>query len=98
MELLLTREKKIKMAFVYGSFASKSQKATSDIDLMVIGNPDISNLNEKIARLEKRLKREINITIYTWEEYKAKKEFQSGFILDLLKNPKIMLIGNEDDL
>jgi len=98
LELLLTREKKIKMAFVYGSFASKSQKATSDIDLMVIGNPDISNLNEKIARLEKRLKREINITIYTWEEYKAKKEFQSGFILDLLKNPKIMLIGNEDDL
>jgi predicted nucleotidyltransferase len=95
---ILSSIEQIKVAFVYGSFASKIQKTTSDIDLMVIGNPDISNLNEKIARLEKRLKREINTTIYSFEEYKAKKEFQSGFILDLLKNPKIMLIGNEDDL
>jgi predicted nucleotidyltransferase len=95
---ILSSIEKIKIAFIYGSFASKRQKAVSDIDLMIIGNPDVSNLNEKIAKLEKRLKREINITVYTWEEYKAKKEFQSGFILDLLKNPKIMLIGSEDDL
>jgi len=95
---ILSSIEQIKVAFVYGSFASKLQKATSDIDLMVIGNPDISNLNEKIAILEKRLKRDINITIYSWEEYKPKKESHSGFILDLLKNPKIMLIGKEDDL
>ncbi|GAH67946.1 unnamed protein product, partial [marine sediment metagenome] len=28
--------------------------------LMIIGDPDISYLNEKITELEKRLKREIN--------------------------------------
>lgn len=95
---ILSSIEQIKVAFVYGSFASKRQKETSDIDLMIIGNPDISNLNEKIARLEKRLKREINTTIYSFEEYKVKKESQSGFIFDLLKNPKIMLIGKEDDL
>jgi len=95
---ILLSIRQIKIAFIYGSFASKGQKATSDVDLMIIGNPDISNLNEKIARLEKKLKREINTTIYSWEEYKTKKKAESGFILDLLKNPKIMLIGKEDDL
>lgn len=95
---ILSSIEKIKIAFIYGSFASKRQKAGSDIDLMIIGNPDVSDLNEKIAKLEKRLKREISITVYTREEYKAKKESESGFILDLLKNPKIMLIGNENDL
>lgn len=90
--------KKIKIAFVYGSFASKRQKAGSDIDLMIIGNPDISSLNEKIARLEKKLEREINITNYSQDEYKKKRKVKSGFILDLLKNPKIMLVGTEDDL
>jgi predicted nucleotidyltransferase len=35
----------------YGSFASKSQKAASDIDIMIIGNPEISDLNEEIATL-----------------------------------------------
>ena len=65
---------------------------------MIIGNPDISDLNEEIARLEQKLKREINTNVYSLEEYKAKKKSKSGFILDLLRNPKIMLIGIEDDL
>ncbi|MCK4859655.1 MAG: nucleotidyltransferase domain-containing protein [Candidatus Omnitrophica bacterium] len=94
----LSAIKKIKIAFVYGSFASKSERATSDIDLMVIGNPDTSYLNEKIAGLERRLKREINPTVYSIKEYKDKKRAKSGFMLELLKNSKIMLIGKENDL
>jgi len=95
---ILLSIKNIKISFIYGSFALEQLKATSDIDLMVIGNPNISILNEKIAGLEKRLKREINTTIYSWKEYKDKKEDKGGFILDLLENPKIILIGKEDDL
>lgn len=90
--------KRIKIAFIYGSYASKREKATSDIDLMIIGDPDTSHLNEKIAELEKRLKKEINPTIYSLEEYGTKKKSKSGFIVELLKNPKIMLIGKKDDL
>lgn len=94
----LSSFKKIKIAFIYGSFATKREKATSDIDLMIIGDPDMSLLNEKITELEKRLKREINPTIYSLQEYKTKKRAKSGFIIELLKSPKIMLIGKEDDL
>ena len=65
---------------------------------MIIGNPDISDLNEKIVSLENKLKREINLTIYSWEEYKEKKKEKRGFLLDLIKNPKVMLIGIEDEL
>lgn len=89
---------KIKVAFIYGSFAQNREKAASDIDLMIIGNPDTSLLNEKIAELEKRLKREINPTIYSLEEYRAKKKAKSGFVMELLKQAKIMLIGKLDDL
>ena len=88
----------IKLAFIFGSFASKSEKETSDIDVMIIGEQDISALNERIRELESKLKREINISLYTRKEFGAKKKSKSGFITDVLKNPKIMLIGNEDDL
>ncbi|MFH1492501.1 MAG: nucleotidyltransferase domain-containing protein [Candidatus Omnitrophota bacterium] len=88
----------VKIAFVYGSFASQKEKTDSDIDLMIIGTPNTSNLNEKIAELEKKLKREINPAIYSLQEYKAKKKSKSGFLMDLLKNPKIMLVGKKDDL
>ncbi len=98
LKKVLSSIKDIKIAFIYGSFAMRRERVTSDIDLMIIGNPDISLLNEKIAELEKKLKREINPTIYSLKEYKSKKKAKSGFILDLLKNPKIMLIGKVDDL
>ena len=88
----------VKIAFIYGSFASKKENAASDIDLMIIGTPSTSRINEKIAEIEKLLKREINPTIYSISEYMAKKKAKSGFISDLLKNPKIMLIGTENDL
>jgi predicted nucleotidyltransferase len=88
----------ISVAFIYGSYARRKEKDSSDIDLMIIGNPDTSRLNEKIAEVEKRLKREINPTLYSLEEYRRKKKTTNGFIMELLKNPKIMMIGKEDDL
>ena len=94
----LSSIKKITIAFIYGSFATKRERSASDIDLMIIGDPDTSYLNEKIVEVEKRLKREINPTLYSLKEYKAKKRAKSGFIMELLKNPKIMLIGKENDL
>jgi len=98
LKTMLSSVHGIRIAFVYGSFAGRKEKGSSDIDLMIIGNPDTSLLNEKIAELEKRLRREINPTIYSMEEYRAKKKAKSGFTMELLKNPKIMVIGKEDDL
>ena len=86
----------IETAFIYGSFASNKEKSTSDIDLMIIGGPDISSLNKKIAKLEHGLKRDINSSIYTVREYRKKKRAGSGFIKELVRNPKIMLFGSED--
>jgi predicted nucleotidyltransferase len=88
----------IKVAFVYGSFARHREKPTSDIDLMVIGRPDISALNKVIQGLETKLGREINHTVYSPDEYRSRKRGRSGFIEDLLKSPKIILFGSEDDL
>jgi predicted nucleotidyltransferase len=88
----------ISVAFIYGSYATNREKGSSDIDLMIIGNPDTSLLNEKIAGLEKKLKREIHPTLYSLQEYRRKKKAKSGFIMELLKNPKIMVTGKEDDL
>jgi predicted nucleotidyltransferase len=88
----------INVGFIYGSYAANKEKGSSDIDLMIIGNPDTSLLNEKIAGLEKKLKREIHPTLYSLQEYRRKKKAKSGFIMELLKNPKIMVTGKEDDL
>ena len=48
---------KIKTALIFGSFASKKEGEKSDMDLMIIGNPDITKLNNKISLLENKLKK-----------------------------------------
>jgi predicted nucleotidyltransferase len=98
LRALLSSLENIKAAFIFGSVASKNEKEASDIDVLIIGKPDMSILNEKLRDLEQKIKREINISVYAWSEYQAKKKAKSGFILDVLKNPKVMLVGCEDDL
>ena len=98
LRAVLSSIEDITTAFIFGSFATRSEKETSDIDVMIIGKPNMPLLHEKIRELEQRLKREINLTVYPRREYQAKKKIKSGFILDLLKKPKIMLIGREDGL
>jgi predicted nucleotidyltransferase len=95
---MLRQFEKIECAFIYGSYAARNESASSDVDVMIIGNPDTSTLNEKIAELEEKLNRQINITLYSLSEYKRRKKSKLGFIMELLRNPKIMLIGKESDL
>jgi predicted nucleotidyltransferase len=88
----------IAIAFIYGSFAAKKETGSSDIDLMIIGSPNTSALHEALARVEQKLQREVNPTIYSMDEYRAKKRAKRGFITELLRRPKIMLRGRADDL
>jgi predicted nucleotidyltransferase len=94
----LVNIKHIETAFIYGSFAAKRETGTSDMDVMIIGTPDMSQVYEKIAESEKRLNREINITVYSPAEYGIRKNARREFIQELARKPKIMLIGDESDL
>jgi predicted nucleotidyltransferase len=95
---ILTKIKGIELAFIYGSFAKQSENATSDVDLFIMGNIDDSLLIGEIRKAEDALKREINYTLYTRDEFKKKKTKKDSFILSLIENPKIFLIGDKDEL
>ncbi|MBN2621062.1 nucleotidyltransferase domain-containing protein [candidate division WOR-3 bacterium] len=90
--------KDIEVAFIYGSYARNEDKAGSDIDVLIIGNVDDRKLNSEIHVLEEKLKREVNYTIYSSDEFKRKKRNRDPFILDVMDNPKIFLVGKQDDL
>lgn len=88
----------IKSAFVYGSYAKGKEKAGSDVDLMVIGDIDLDRLDSLINNIEKRLGRSINYVPYDYKEFLRKRREGDGFIADVLKDRKIMLIGDEREL
>jgi len=95
---ILGRMRGVEVAFIYGSFAKHEETGRSDIDVLIIGKIDESGLLREINRLEEMLKREINYSIFQRDEFKYKLRDKDPFITDLLKNPKIFLIGDQNDL
>lgn len=86
----------IDFAFVYGSYAREEERAGSDIDLMIIGDPPLKQFNAKVTQSERILGREINYSIFPSEEFIKKSK--TGFIEHILKEKKIMLLGDEYEL
>ena len=87
--------KKIDAAFIYGSFAQGKEQYSSDIDIMIIGNPNTSEVVDRLRKLEDKFGREINFVIYTKKEFQAKKS-DIEFIKDILKKSKIFLLGDDN--
>lgn len=96
---LRSLESKIDAAFVYGSVAKRADTASSDIDLLVVS--DRLTYQEIFGALESlgaRLGRKINPTVYTREELVKRKKQGQAFATRVLRQPKIWVIGSENDL
>lgn len=89
----------IRAAFVYGSVAKGEDSATSDVDLMVISEslayPDLFALLEEASA---QLGRAVNPTVYAPAELTKRVRQKNSFVTRVLAQPKIWLIGGEDDL
>lgn len=89
----------IKCAFVFGSVAKRQDTASSDIDLMVIS--DSLSYADTYAALElasTQLGRTVNPTIYSTQELARRIQQGDAFVTRVLAQPKLWLIGTEDDI
>jgi len=95
---ILGKMKGIEVALIYGSFAKHEETGRSDIDLLIIGKIEEDRLLREINKLEKVLKREINYSIFRRDEFNHKRKEKDLFITDLVRNSKIFLVGDKNDL
>jgi len=89
--------KNVDFLFIYGSFASGKANVQSDLDLFIVGNASYDELIDIIVKNEKEIGRPINFTIYKQEDLVTRIKNQDSFILNVVKEPKIMLIGDENE-
>jgi predicted nucleotidyltransferase len=98
-EALMPLARQIQAAFVYGSVAKRQDTAASDIDLMLIS--DTLTHGDTFAALEAataRLGRAVNPTILSRKALATRVKADNAFATRVLAQPKIWLIGGEDDL
>lgn len=86
-------------AFVFGSIARREDKASSDIDLLVVSETlTFADLFGAVEGAARRLGREINPTLYSPRELMTLRRKKNAFVERVMAQPKIWIIGDEDDL
>lgn len=94
----LSRLKGIDYAFIYGSFARGEEIKVSDVDLMIIGKVAQNDLMAAIHKIEDETGRSVTPVTYSLDEFKKRIKKRNPFTMNVLKNKKIMLIGDESGL
>jgi len=91
---IIGKMKGVQLSFIYGSYAANKENASSDVDILIVGNPNENELLERIESAEQALGREINYNVYPAVEFKEKRRREDNFITNILKRPKIILKGD----
>jgi hypothetical protein len=89
---------KIKFAMFSGRFLRKMKDQPDEVDLLIVGNIVLPELALLIREEEKRLATEINYTVMTDEEFDFRKKKRDPFIVTILSNSRVMLIGDEETM
>jgi predicted nucleotidyltransferase len=80
-------------AFLYGSYARGDERATSDLDLFVVGSVDQELLSERLSDAERDLGRDVNIVNYARAELDRLRDEGDPFVLAVLDGPRVPIIG-----
>lgn len=90
---------RIAAAFVFGSIAKGSDRATSDLDLLVVTDGlDYSDLFSALEPAEQELARPVNPTLMSSAEWRRKRTQPVSFAARIAAGPKLFVIGGESDL
>ncbi len=90
---------RIRAAFVYGSIAKGRDRATSDIDLMVIADElEYAEVFSALQTVETELARTVNPNVMSLSEWRRKRSQRGGFVSRVHGQPRLFIIGSDDEL
>jgi predicted nucleotidyltransferase len=91
-EMLAPFHGRISFAYIYGSHARGEEGASSDVDLMIVGDVSLRQISSAMRRTSESLDREISPTIYTPNEYAQAIQDKDSFASRVHSGPRIDLM------
>lgn len=88
----------IRVAFVFGSLAAGSGKASSDVDLMVIGTIGLREIAPRLRPAMDSMGREINPVVMSPASFSSKLRNGDAFLKNLMVAEKLFIVGGFDEL
>ena len=91
-------DKRIRVAFVFGSVARGEEKAGSDVDLMVIGQLGLRDLSGLLSGVEEKIGREVNPYVLQEAEFRKRVRTKEHFVSQVMESSKLFIIGSQHEL
>ena len=98
IKTLLDNVPGIQCAFIYDSFAKDSKNHEREVDIIVLGGPDLVEMDEVILAAEQELGRPFLITSFTVREFQERIKAKDDTVSGALLGPKMMLLGSEQKM
>lgn len=89
---------KVKFAMMATRFARNEESKPDDVDLLIVGQIVLPELQSLISDEQAKREKEINYSFMDEAEFGFRVRRRDPFIIGVLVQPKIMLIGNESEL
>ncbi len=86
------------LALLFGSVASGTETANSDVDLLVIADAGFADVVRATHAAQAELGREINPVVYSVHEFQRRLREHDPLVEDVMAKTKIFLIGSDHDL
>jgi predicted nucleotidyltransferase len=91
-EALRRAGRKIRLALIYGSIAKGTNRAGSDVDVLVVGTLEFEALLALLRPVEERIGREISPRLFSPDEFDRKRS-TDRFLKSVLAGPTVPLLG-----
>lgn len=88
----------VSVPWIFGSVARGAEVSGSDIDLLVLGDVGFVDLVRAVHPVQALLQREVNPVLYDREEFLRRLRAGDTFARELLSKPKLLVVGNMDDV
>lgn len=96
---LMTLAPRLRAAWLYGSVAKGTDRAQSDIDVLLVARDDtglaLEDVFAVLAPAEKSLGRPVSPTLYTEKEFQRRMANGNAFLTKVMAGERVLLIGDE---
>lgn len=88
----------VKFVMFTGKFAKHQKRSHDEVDVLVVGDVVLPEMAALVREEEKKRGHEINYTVMSEDEFVFRKTRRDPFLVGILELPRVMVIGDEEEM
>lgn len=88
----------LRQAWMYSMNSHPPGEGSGPVPVLIVGQVDLTELNEAVTQLERKLEREINYTVFDEVEFQRRRADADPFLTEVFDGKNVLLIGRDNGI